>query len=213
MKPNILSAPRLICLSLFVFVTFAVGAGTARAQEYKLQINLDHLAPKAAKVIDVNIDGALLQLARSFLSDKKPNEARAKEVIAGLKGIYVKSFEFDREGGYSLGDVEAIRTQLRTPQWSRIVGIVSKNEGDNVEVYTRIEGTQIIGLAVVSAEPKELTVVNIVGPIDISKLRDLEGNFGIPGLDIKIGNGIRIGSDKKTAEENRPAASTEVQKP
>lgn len=210
MKTIVLISPRLICLSLFVFVG---AAGTVRAQEDKLQINLDHLAPKAAKVIDVNIDGALLQLARSFLSDKKPNEARAKEVIAGLKGIYVKSFEFDKEGGYSPGDVEAIRSQLRTPLWSRIVGIISKNEGDNVEVYTRIEGTQIIGLAVVSAEPKQLTVVNIVGPIDISKLRDLEGNFGIPGLDIKIGNGTRTGGDKTGSQAGNPAAEGGKQKP
>jgi hypothetical protein len=31
------------------------------------------------------------------------------------------------------------------------------------------------------AEPTELTVVNIVGPIDVAKLGELEGHFGIPG--------------------------------
>lgn len=209
MKPYTVFVSRIICPCLCVFVMVS---GTADAQENRLQINLDHLAPNAAKVIDVNIDGALLELARGFLSEKKPNEARAKEVIAGLQGIYVKSFEFDKEGGYSPRDVEAIRTQLRAPLWSRIVGVTSKRDGENAEVYTRVEGTRIIGLAIISAEPKELTVVNIIGPIDISKLRDLEGNFGIPGLNIKIGN-VRVEADKKPSEENRPAAPAEVSKP
>jgi len=34
-------------------------------------------------------------------------------------------------------------------------------------------------------DPKELTVVNIVGPVDLSKLSKLEGNFGVPDLDIE----------------------------
>jgi hypothetical protein len=41
------------------------------------------------------------------------------------------------------------------------------------------------GLAVVSTEPRRLTIVNIVGAIDIDKLRQLEGQFGIPTLDLE----------------------------
>jgi hypothetical protein len=35
---------------------------------------------------------------------------------------------------------------------------------------------------VLSADPRELTIVNIVGPIDLDKLAGLEGNFGIPRM-------------------------------
>ena len=45
-------------------------------------------------------------------------------------------------------------------------------------------GDQIGGLAVVSIEPKELTVVNIVGPINLEKLSQLEGSFGVPYLNL-----------------------------
>jgi hypothetical protein len=38
---------------------------------------------------------------------------------------------------------------------------------------------------VLSAEPKELTIVNIVGPVDLQKLAKLEGNLGIPDLGIQ----------------------------
>ena len=68
---------------------------TAGAQEIKLPANLDQLAAKAKNVVDVTMDGPLLQLAGRFLSDKDPDEARAKRMVGNLKGIYVRSLEFD----------------------------------------------------------------------------------------------------------------------
>jgi len=54
-----------------------------------------------------------------------------------------------------------------------------------VEVYLMLVGDQISGLAVLSVEDKELTVVNIVGPVDLEKLSQLEGQFGVPELGIE----------------------------
>jgi hypothetical protein len=62
---------------------------------------------------------------------------------------------------------------------------VKTKGGDNVEVYLNMIGDQITGLAVLSLEPKEFTVVNIVGPIDLEKLSKLEGQFGVPDLGIE----------------------------
>ena len=64
----------------------------------------------------------MLQLAAKFLSAAKPDEAQAKKLIAGLKSIYVKSFEFDKAGEYNAADVETVRAQFRGPGWSRVVG-------------------------------------------------------------------------------------------
>src|SRR5207247_10355249 len=95
---------------------------------------------------------------------------------------YVKSLELDKECAYSDEDISAIRAQIRAAGWSRIVGVRSKRERENGEVFTRMAGDKIIGLAIISAEPKELTIVNIVGPIDLDKLSDLDGEFGIPRM-------------------------------
>jgi hypothetical protein len=35
---------------------------------------------------------------------------------------------------------------------------------------------------VISAEPREITLVNIVGPVDLDKLASMEGQFGIPHI-------------------------------
>jgi hypothetical protein len=169
---------------LAVLVTFCAAA-TAGAQNPRIQTSqLDALAAKASQTVDVNIDERLMQLTARFLSSKDDDEAKVKELVNGLKGIYVKSFEFENEGQYTDADLEGIRSQLRNTAWNRIVNVNSKKEG-SVEVYLMQTGDQISGLAVLATDPKEITVVNIIGPIDLEKLRQLEGQFGIPDLDIE----------------------------
>jgi hypothetical protein len=156
---------------------------SAFAQGPRLQLDgLNKLAEKTVEVVDLTIDPAMLQFASGFLSKDKPDEAAMKEVISGLTGVYVKSFEFDREGVYSDADVESIRRQLKTPGWTRVVNIDSKRDREQVEMYVWRQGEQSGGLAILAAEPKELTVVNIVGRVDLTKLGALQGLMGIPKL-------------------------------
>jgi len=158
---------------------------TARAQGARLDMSqLERLGAKATETVDVNIDERMMQLAAKFLSGKDPDEVKIKELVSGLKGIYVKVFEFEREGDYSQADVEAIRSQLTNPAWARIVNVNSKKEG-SLEVYLMTNASQIGGLVVLARDPKELVIVNIIGPVDLEKLSQLEGHFGIPELEIK----------------------------
>ncbi|HSB27846.1 MAG TPA: DUF4252 domain-containing protein [Pyrinomonadaceae bacterium] len=174
--------PRTPMLAVLLLITTTI---TLRAQDPKLQMaHLDHLATKASETVDVNIDERLIQIAAKVFSEKDEDEAQIKKLVTGLKGIYVKSFEFENENAYSPADIESIRMQLKGPAWSRLVNVTSKREGI-VEVYLALSGENVIGLAVLSAEPKELTVVNIVGPVDLQKLAKLEGNLGIPDLGIE----------------------------
>jgi phosphoglycolate phosphatase-like HAD superfamily hydrolase len=166
---------------LFVIATTI----TTHAQDPRIRLaHLDYLAKKASETVDVNIDERLIQLAAKLFNDKDEDEAKVKKLVNGLKGIYVKSFEFENENDYSSADVDSIRSQLREPAWSRLVNVTSKRDGV-VEVYIALNGSDVLGLAVLSAEPKELTVVNIVGPVDLEKLAKLEGNLGIPDLGIE----------------------------
>jgi hypothetical protein len=170
--------------SLALLLGFSVSA-TARAQNARIEMGqLDHLGAKASEAVDVNIDERLMQLTAKFLSGRDPDEVKIKELINGLKGIYVKSFEFERDGDYSPADLESIRSQLRNPAWSRILNVSSKKEG-SIEVYLMSNASQVGGLVVVATDLKELTVVNIVGPVNLEKLSQLEGQFGVPELGIE----------------------------
>ena len=170
---------------LIAGLLIAGAAVATRAQDSRLQLaSLDHLAAKASESVDVNIDERLMRLASKAFSDKEADEREVKQLVAGIKGIYVRSFEFENDGQYSAADVESIRAQLRGPGWTRVVNVTSKKEG-NVEVYLLMNGEQIGGLTVLSNDDRELTVVNIVGPVDLEKLAKLEGQFGVPDLGIE----------------------------
>lgn len=169
---------------LIALLLIAGSAVAARAQDSRLQLNgLDHLNAKASQSVDVSIDEKLIRIALKVFSDNDPEEREVKKVVAGIKGIYVKRFEFETDGQYTAADMETIRTQLRGPGWTRLVNVRSQKEG-NLEVYLLMNGETVGGLTVLSSDLRELTVVNIVGPVDLDKLAKLEGQFGIPELDI-----------------------------
>src|ERR1041384_7091321 len=124
MKP--LFRTSLLVLSLLIALPFVV-----HAQDPRLQLNgIDHLAAKAHQTVHVTVDERLMKLATKIFDDKDVDEQKVKKVVEGLKGIYVKSFEFDNAGDYSPADLETIRTQLRGPNWTRMVNVTSKKEGD-----------------------------------------------------------------------------------
>ena len=179
------AANRMIVLCLLL----AFGASIARAQgDQGARIQIDHLnklAEKAEQVVEVTLDERLLLMASKFLSNNNPTEAKVKEIVSGLKGVYVRVFEFAKPGEYTASDLESIRSQLRQPGWQKIVGVVSRRGGDNVDVHLRVQKDLILGLVIIAADRTELTFVNIVGPIDLEKVRELEGQLGIPKLDLK----------------------------
>jgi len=169
-----------LILSLLIALPFVV-----QAQDSRLQLSsLDHLAAKANQTVDVSVDERLMKMAAKVFNEKDVDEREVKKLVEGLKGIYVKSFEFDTEGQYTAADLETIRTQLRGPGWTRLVNVTSKREG-NLEVYLLFNGDMVGGLAVLHSDLKEFTVVNIVGPVDLDKLAKLEGQFGVPELGIE----------------------------
>jgi hypothetical protein len=180
-----------IIVTRIIILILLLCAPAAAALGQEAKISLDSLAPleaKAAKTVDVALDENMLKLAAKVLSGKRSSdEAKIKELIAGLKGVYVKVLEFDRGDEYTAADLDAIRAQLRSPQWTRLVGVRTRRGGENVEVFVTTDAAdKITGLTIIAAERRELVVVNITGMIDLEKLSELEGNFGIPQLEIKI---------------------------
>ena len=177
----------VVLLAVFSVITL-----TARGQGARLPLDhLEQLSGKAAESVDVSLDAQMLDVASRFLRADKPEEAAIRQLIAGLKGVYVRVFNFDRAGEYSATDIDTLRNQLRSPGWSRIVGVRSRRDRENVEVFTWLEGGSVAGLAIIAAQPTSLVIVNIIGPIDIEKLSELEGKFGIPQLNLEKPTRIR----------------------
>lgn len=165
---------RKLALLAFVF------ALTVPLHAQRINLDVPGLADKASETTDVTLDGAMLRFAAKFLSDSDPDQRNARDIVRGLQGIYVRSYEFDREGEYDRGIIARVREQLG-PNWKPLVVVRSRMK-ENTEIYVDMNGDKVGGLLILSAEPRELTMVNLVGPIDIDKLSSLEGEFGIPHL-------------------------------
>ena len=170
---------------VFLAMSMWLSASGAGAQDVKIPMNIEKLSAKARETVNVTVDGPLLQLAGKFLSSNDADEVQVKKLVESLKGIYVRSFEFDKDGEYSKAELESLRSQLRAPAWTQIIGVRGKEEGEDVDVFVKQEKGQIAGLVVIAAEPKELTLVNIVGRIDLEQLAKLGRQFGIPKIDMK----------------------------
>jgi hypothetical protein len=160
-------------------LAFARAATAAPPGPLKLP-NFDSLSTKAAQVVDITLDASLLGLATGFLDSSNPQDATAKEVIRGLKGIYVRSYTFDKDFAYPEADVDLVRKQLTTPEWQKLVVVRDSHKHSNVDIYICVDAGRASGLAIIASEPRAFTIVNIVGAIDLAKLHALEGKFGIP---------------------------------
>lgn len=169
-------------VTIAALVLLVAAPASASAQGARLQLDhLDRLATLAEEHVNVTIDPEMLKLASGFMKDGAA-DAAVKDMVSGLRGIYVRSFKFGRPNAYTADDVQVVRTQLAAPGWTRMVTAEKKREGELVEIHSWREGNTSGGLAILVVQPAEFTVVNIVGPIDLAKLGALQGQFGIPAL-------------------------------
>jgi hypothetical protein len=145
---------------------------------------LPGLTEKASESVNVNLGPELLGMAARFLSSENTEEAAAKKLVSSLTGIYVRNYSFDSDYAYPKADIDRVRRQLSAPGWNRMVETHSKKENTDVDVYVLIENGRAQGLAVIASEPREFTIVNIVGNIDLEQLHDLQ-KLGVPDLQLE----------------------------
>src|SRR5262245_1925053 len=138
------------------------------------------LGSTATDSVAITLDAPLLAVAAKFLNSGDPEERAVRDLIGGLQGIYVKSYTFDKPFAYPATDVDAIRKQLRAPAWQQIVQVRSSVKQSTVDIFVCLVQEKPIGLAIIATEPRQFTIVNIVGAIDLDKLHQIEGRFGVP---------------------------------
>jgi hypothetical protein len=151
----------------------------AAGPEFRIP-DYSHLRSKAAETVDVDVGGFLLGLARMLTKDEAEHDP-AIRVLQDIRSVKVRSYKFDSDDGYSKADVDAARRQLKAPQWNSLVQVHKRAAREDVDVFLCMDDSgKTCGLAVIATQPREFTVVSIVGSIDIDRLAELEGEFGIP---------------------------------
>ena len=172
--------------SAFVFV-LAVAAVAVNAQDAKLHFErLSALETKARDVVEVNVDGKLLDLAKRVTTKINDKDARTiGQAISGLKGIYVRVYNFAEVNQFDMADIDQIRAELNGPGWEKVANVRSKRNNQKVDIYTMFTGDQMSGAAVIISDNKTVALVNVVGIIDIDTLVEMSGKMNIPKVEIE----------------------------
>lgn len=137
------------------------------------------LAARASDVTEVTLGKNMLAFAAKFMDGKDADQAGVRRLIEGLDGIYVREYEFDKEGQYSMEDIQKLRSYFETAEWSPIVRERDKKNGESTDVMIKMVNGETHGLFVLDAEPKDLTIVLILGPVKMDDLKKLSGIGGL----------------------------------
>lgn len=150
---------------------------TAAAQQERLQLDsLNRLAGRATEAVEVDLDQTALRAVAKLTALSDRDREKWGALASNLRGVYVRGYEFEREGEYSPTDIEAVRAQLQAPVWTRIVQVGGRN-GSNDEVYLKQGAARIDAYAVISTTPKKICVINVIGPTNLDEMGLLDREF------------------------------------
>ena len=159
----------------------------ATAQDPKLELpSFPDLKQHATESVDLDLGWMPLHLVGWLMPDSDPDSAQVRQTIKGLKSVQIRSYQFDADYAYPQADVDRLRAQLSQPGWSHLVQVRKRGEegskgSENVDIYIALEDKKVKGLVIIACEPREFTIVNIVGTIDLDQIAGLRKAFVPPG--------------------------------
>jgi len=191
-------------------LTFALAAAAFTAPGFAQTTSLPDpppvekaIAERASNVTEVTLGKNMLAFAAKIMNGKNNDDAEARHLIEGLDGIYVREYEFDKEGQYSKDEIDQLRKYFETSEWSPVVRERERKSGESTDVMIKLVNGESRGLFILETEPKELTIVLILGPIrmdDLSKLKGIGGLSALGDLSVNID-----GKDKDKVQEKEKA--------
>ncbi len=190
------------------FLAAVTIAATAVAQDSPLPLTPaveKDLAARATNVTEVTLGKNMLAFAAKFMNDGDKDDAATRQLIQGLEGIYVREYEFDKTGQYSPEEIAKLRESFQTSEWSPIVHERESKSGETTDILMKTVNGESRGMFILSAEPKELTIVLILGPINMDQLGELKGLSGLGAL-------ANVTKDDHVKDKEKTKDNTKVKK-
>ena len=154
----------------------------AAAQDAQLKLpSFSDLKDKAVKSVDITIGSSLLGFMGWMMDDHDKDSAELKKTITGLKSVQIRSYQFSSDFAYSRADVDAVRSQLSAPGWSQLIKVHDQHKNEDVDIYIALDKQTVKGLAIIAANRREFTFLNIVGAVALEQVAKLRETFGAQG--------------------------------
>src|SRR5271168_3001738 len=104
----------------------------AAAQDARLKLpEFKSLAGKATESMNISLSPWLLHIAGAFIDEKYADSVAAKQALAGIKAIEIRSYHFATDFAYSAADIEGVRSQLSGPGWSQLIQVHHRDKSED----------------------------------------------------------------------------------
>lgn len=151
--------------------------GTGAAPEFA------SLEQKADEVVKVNLWGRSLEQAKRLLGLRKNLTSPVRSFMNGLTAVYRRTYRF-RRAPASEADVEPVYRQLAEDGWVPLIETEDREKPESLSVYSYYADEEVAGMAVVSSDPDEVTVLKIMGPVDFEALSAIGSGLGLPVMNL-----------------------------
>ncbi len=141
------------------------------------------LEDKADEVVKVNLWGRSLEQAKRLLGLRKNVTGPVRGFLAGLRGVYRRTYRF-RGAQPSEEDVRPVHERLSDDGWVPMIETSDRRRPESLAVYSYYEDEELAGMTVVSSEPGEVTVLKILGPVDLDALSQIGRGLGLPLMNL-----------------------------
>lgn len=142
------------------------------------------LEEHADEVVKVNLRGRALEQAKKLLGLRKNVTGSVRSFVNGLTAVYRRTYRF-RGGGAKREDVDRVHERLAEDGWVPLIETENRRRPDALAVYSYSAADgQVAGMTLVTSEPKEVTVLKILGPVDFEALSAIGSGMGLPVMRI-----------------------------
>jgi len=137
------------------------------------------LKATATDSVDITFGPSLLGMVSWLMDDHDAAGANLKKTVRGLKSVQVRSYRFKQDFVYPRAELDALRAQLSQPGWSQLVKVRDRGK-ENVDIYIALDNRTIHGVTIIASGLRELTIVNVVGTVNLDQVEGMAKTFASP---------------------------------
>jgi len=150
----------------------------AVARDPQLELpDFTHLRGKATESIDLSFGSFSLFIARRFVGDDDPQGAAVKDLLQGVRKVHLRHYEFADDFVYAKSDLDRVRAELTARGCKTLAHVRDNRNSEDVDICAVLDAEEITGFAIVVSEPREFTIINVVGKLELQKVAALRAAF------------------------------------
>ena len=177
-----------IIAGVFVTAMLAMPTLAQTAQLPKPSPIEKELAARASHVDEITLDKKMLSFATQFMNPKPSinpqDEEATRKLMESLDGMYVRNYEFDKEGQFTAGQIDQLRAYYESSEWSPMVRNRDRKSGESSDVMIKLVNGESRGMFILDVERKEVSIILILGPVqmqDLQKVMRIAGRGSLSG--------------------------------